>query len=154
GRDAMMAATSTVTPVTHRISVKGRIRSTSALKIDDHVVVITGRFVKVAKIFDAYWLEADKLPDPSRVIAGLKEVANPPDLFTYTERVPRTEPRFDYHLEWDNVAAIPVSTHEHWLQKQISSASRRNVKTSEKKGVTVRVCEFDEQYIRGIMSIS
>lgn len=150
----MMAATSTVTPVTHRISVKGKIRSTSALKIDDHVVVITGRFVKVAKIFDAYWLEADKLPDPSRVVAGLKEVANPPDLFTYTERVPRTEPRFDYHLEWDNVAAIPVSTHEHWLQKQISSASRRNVKTSEKKGVTVRVCEFDEQYIRGIMSIS
>src|SRR5262245_3483011 len=146
--------TSTVTPITYQISVKGKMRSTSALKIGDHVVVIAGRFLRVARIFDAYWLEAASLPDPRHVVGQLQVAGAPADLFTFTERVPQTEPRYDYQREWDNVAAVPISTHDHWLQKQISAASRRNVRTSEKKGVTVRVCEFDEEYIRGIMSIS
>lgn len=145
---------SSATPITHRVSVKGKIRSTSGLKIDDHVVTIIGSFIRVARVFDAYWLEAAKLPDPRRVVEQLRKLPHPPDLFTFTQRVPDTQPKLDYHLEWDNVAVVPVSTHDHWLQKQISSASRRNVRTSEKKGVTVRVCAFDEAYIRGIMAIS
>jgi len=145
---------SPVSPSTHQISVKGRMRSASALRVNDHVVVISGRIIRVAKLFDAYWLEAATLPDPTDVVEQLQRLEHRPDLFTFTQRVPETRPRFDYHLEWDNVAAVPVSSHDHWLQKQISSASRRNVRTSEKKGVTVRVSEFDENYIRGIMSIS
>jgi hypothetical protein len=144
----------TVKPITHQISVKGKVRSTHALKIDDHVIVISGRLLRVAKIFDAYWLEAARLPDPRSVVDRLRNVQHPPDLFTYTQRVPDTHPALDYHLEYDNVAVVPVTTHEHWLQKQISSASRRNVRTSERKGVVVRACAFDEAYIRGIMSIS
>ena len=142
------------TPITHRISVKGKMRSTRALKIDDHVIVISGTFLRVAKIFDAYWLEAATLPDPRHVVERLRKVEHRPDLFTFTQRVPDTHPALDYHLEWDNVAVVPVTTHEDWLHKQISPASRRNVRTSERKGVVVRECAFDEAYIRGIMSIS
>jgi len=145
---------STGTPITHQVSVKGKMRSTHGLKIDDHVIVISGAFLKVARIFDAYWLEAAKLPDPRSVVDRLRSVEHRPDLFTFTQRVPDTQPALDYHLEWDNVAVVPVTTHDHWLQKQISSASRRNVRTSEKKSVMVRACAFDEAYIRGIMSIS
>ena len=144
----------TVKPITHQISVKGKMRAAHALKIDDHVIVVGGTFLRVAKIFDAYWLEAAKLPDPRSIVERLRNVEHRPDLFTFTQRVPETRPVLDYHLEWDNVAVVPVTTHDHWLQKQVSPASRRNVRNSEKKGVVVRVCAFDDAYIRGIMSIS
>src|SRR5205814_4705341 len=56
--------------------------------------------------------------------------------------------------DYDNVAAIPISTHEQWFHKQITAASRRNIRTSEKKGVVVRACPFDAEFVRGIMAIS
>ena len=51
------------------------------------------------------------------------------------------------------MAVIPVSTYDTWFREQISSASRRNIRASEKKGVVVRAAQYDEQYIQGIMSI-
>jgi hypothetical protein len=143
-----------VVATTHAISVMGRTRLVPAWRIDDVVVVVRGSAVKVAEVFDAYWLEADRLPDPRHVVERLRAVAPKPDLFTFTQRVPDAEPRFEFHRDWENVAAIPVSSYVHWLQKQITPASRRNVKAAEKKGVVVRTSPFDEAYIRGIMSIS
>jgi hypothetical protein len=143
-----------MTKTEQRVSVKGQIRSVPALKFGDHVITINGSLVKVARIFDAYWLEADKLPDPRVVIEQLRNIDKPPDLFTFTQRVPDETPALEFFHEWDNVAVVPVSSHDHWLRKQVSPAARRNVKGSEKKGVVVRACDFDESYIRGIMSIS
>jgi hypothetical protein len=138
---------------TLEISVKGKRTHVPALQLDDVTVIMSGRVLKVARIFDEYWVRADTLPDPEAVIAQLKAWEGRPDLFTFAQRAPHSTPRFNFHTEWDNVAAIPISTHEHWLQKQISSASRRNVKAAEKKGITVRVCPYDEAYVRGVMSI-
>lgn len=135
------------------ISVKGNMKSVNAWQIGGVTVIKRGRFIKTAKIFDEYWLERDKLPEPEWIITELRKKEDKPDLFSFTQRVPDIEPRYGYHVEWENVAVLPVSTYEHWLQKQISSATRRNVRTSEKKGVSVRVAEYNEEYIRGIMSI-
>ena len=143
---AQSTAPSPLSATTHQISVTGQMKSVPAWRVGDLAVIVTGSLIKVAEIFDAYWLEADRLPDPRDVVQRLSTVAGKPDLFTFTQRVPETEPKFDFHLDWDNVAVIPVSTHAHWLQKQISPATRRNVKTSEKKGVVVRISPFDEQY--------
>ena len=139
---------------THQVSVRGKQSEVPALRLNDVVVVVTrGRLLRIAQVFDEYWLPVDQLPDPSAVVPRLKDAPGRPDLFTFAQRAPQTEPRFQFHTEWDNVAAIPISTHEHWLQKQISSASRRNVKGAEKKGVVVRACAYDDAYVRGIMSI-
>ena len=146
--------TSTVTRTTHEVSVRGRMQQVPAFLVDGTVVVVTGSAIQVAEVFDAYWLEAAKLPDPAHVARQLAHVSRKPDLFCFTQRAPESRPMFPFHFELENVAAIPISTHEEWFQKQISSASRRNIRTSEKKGVTVRVCAFDEAYVRGIMSVS
>jgi hypothetical protein len=138
---------------THDVSVKGRRRQVPAFRVGDVVVVTKGRFPKIAEIFDEYWLEADTLPDPHRVLTHLGDVSPKPDLFTFAQRVPDSQPRYDFHMEWDNVAVIPVSSHATWLREQISPASRRNIRGAEKKGVIVRLADFDETYVRGIMSI-
>jgi hypothetical protein len=137
----------------HEISVKGKRTQVPAIRLDDVVVIMAGRLLKVAEIFDEYWIPAETLPDPNAVVARLSTAAARPDLFTFAQRAPNTTPTFNFHREWDNVAAIPISTHEHWFQKQISSASRRNVRGSEKKGVTVQVRAYDDAYIQGVMSI-
>lgn len=131
----------------------GRKVYVPAVRLGDIVVVMTGTFVTVGEIFDAYWLEAETLPDLTSLVEELRTVRNRPDLLTFVQRVPNTKPQFCYPMEWDNVAAIPVSTHEKWFREDISSASRRNIRTSERKGVTVRVEPYDSNYVRGIMSI-
>jgi len=83
----------------------------------------------------------------------LNATSHRPDIFTFAQRVPDTEPRFDFHMEWDNVAAIPIESYDRWFRQQISSATRRNIKASEKKGVVVKVSQFDEAYVYDIMSI-
>jgi hypothetical protein len=135
------------------ISIKGRKKSIPAFQVNETTVVVQGHFIKTAEIFDEYWLEADKLPNPDEVIREIQDKVDKPDLFTFEQRVPDVEPRFNFHTEWDNIAVLPISTYEHWFQKQISSATRRNVRASEKRGVLTRVAEYNEDYIRGIMSI-
>jgi hypothetical protein len=138
---------------TYQISVKGKMLEVPAFVLQDSLIVTKGRFVRIAEIFDEYWQMADSLPDPECVLEHLKGASHRPDLFTFAQRAPLTEPRFQFYKEWDNVAAMPVSTYEEWFHKQISPASRRNIRASEKKGVVVRTDNFDERYVRGIMSI-
>jgi hypothetical protein len=140
-------------PDVFEISIKGKKKSVPAWQVDNVTVMVRGRFIKTASIFDEYWLETDKLPKPERIIADLREKENRPDIYTFAQRVPDLEPMYSFYLEWDNVAVLPISTYDHWFQKQISSAAKRNVRASEKRGVTVRVAEYNDDYIRGIMSI-
>lgn len=138
---------------THEVSIKGKKQEVPAFRLEDLVIVTSGRFVRVAEIFDEYWLPADSLPDPHNVLERLRNVDKKPDLFTFAQRVPDSKPLFDFHMEWDNVAVIPVSSYDTWFREQISSASRRNIRASEKKGMVIRTDQFDEKYIHGIMSI-
>jgi hypothetical protein len=138
---------------THEVSIKGKIHQLPALRLDDVMIITKGNYLHVAEIFDEYWLPVERLPDPHRVLAELQTVECQPDLFTFAQRVPDTEPRFPFHMELDNVAVIPLSSYDEWFGKQISSASRRNIRASEKKGVIVKEVSFDDEYVRGIMSI-
>jgi hypothetical protein len=143
----------TMSAITHEISIKGRKHQIPAICIDGAIVVTQGRLVRIAEIFDEYWLERDTLPNPQRIIEYLKNTNSRPDIFTFAQRVPDTDPRYAFHKEWDNVAVIPISNYDTWFREQITSASRRNIRASQKKGMVVKIDQFDEKYVRGIMSI-
>jgi hypothetical protein len=74
-------------------------------------------------------------------------------LFSFWQRPPNTEPQFPYYYEWDPRAILPVSSYEHWLKKQIHKQARHKVSKAEKKGVVVRKSEFDDEFIRGMVTI-
>lgn len=137
----------------HKISVKGNIIKVPSISVSNGIVVVKGKLIKIAEIFEEFWLEKSSLPDPVRVLEEIRNSANKPDIFTFVQRVPDTEPLYKFHTEWVNYAVIILDSYETWLHKQISSASRRNIKASEKRGVVVRVSEFDDDYVQGIMSI-
>ncbi len=146
GRNPMLTAT-------HEVSIKGRMQEVPAFHLDDVAIITKGKFLHIAEIFDEYWLPGVSLPDPYHVLSELQGVEYKPDLFTFAQRVPDTQPRFPFYMESDNVAVIHLSSYDEWFSKQISSASRRNIRASEKKGVTVKQVTFDDEYVRGIMSI-
>jgi hypothetical protein len=140
---------------TLEVSIGGERKSLPALQAGGVTVLVRGRLLKTAEIFDEYWLERETLPAPELVLAELRRTRNAkPDLFTFAQRVPDAKPAYgQYHCEFDNYAVLPVSTHEHWLQDQIPGATRRNIRASEKRGITVRDCRFDDGYVAGISSI-
>jgi hypothetical protein len=56
-------------------------------------------------------------------------------------------------MEWDNLAVLPVSTFEHWWNRQIRSFPRNRARQAEKKGVALREVPCDENLLRGICEI-
>jgi hypothetical protein len=56
-------------------------------------------------------------------------------------------------MEWDNLAVLPVSTFEHWWNRQINNKTRNKARLSEKKGVMIREVPFDDALLRGIVEI-
>ena len=101
-------------------------------------------------------LDGDKYTfpdDPEAVLEGLRNSGIRVDLFTFLQRLPETSPKYAYHMEWDNLAVLPVSTFDHWWTQQIRSLPRNRARQAEKKGVVLREVPIDEALFKGIVEI-
>jgi hypothetical protein len=98
------------------------------------------------------WYE--DLPDPHAVIAAIDERRAPrPDLFTFWQRIPDVEPHFPFHCEFEDIAALPVSSYDHWWKHQIKSRVRNLIRNASKQGVVVKRVPFDDAFVAGITAI-
>jgi hypothetical protein len=113
-------------------------------------VHIRGRLVRVAHLDgDEY-----ELLDPPTVIEAIQRLPVRVDLYTFMQVLPQTTPRYDYPIWlWDNLAAAPISTFDHWWTKQIDGKTRNMVRRAEKKGVIFREVPFDDALVEGIHEI-
>jgi len=134
------------------ISWKGRYMRVPSLEIDGTKVVVLGRLIKKALVHDEEWLEGE-VERPAEVVEELIRHRLGADVFTFAQKVNEPEPRHCYHMDWDNVAAIPITTYEAWWQDSLPQVSRKNVRRGLKRGVVVRIVPFDDDLVRGIMSI-
>jgi hypothetical protein len=67
--------------------------------------------------------------------------------------VPNTQPKFDFHLEWDEVAVLPLSSYEDWWTQKIKSRLRTTIRKSEKEGLVVKEVSYDDEFVRGMTNI-
>src|SRR6266699_1842775 len=105
------------------------------LKICGRDINIQGRMLRIASI------EGEKycfLDDPAPLIEELRKSGKRIDLFTFLQRLPDTKPKYDYPMEWDNFAALPITTFDHWWMQQLGFKGRNKAKQAEKKGVKLR----------------
>ena len=138
------------------ISVRGKWVKVPALEINGKTVVSTGRWFKVAAIHDEDWLDCE-LEDPEPYIINLAEQRLKEfkvDIFTFTQRLPNTTPKYSYHMEWDNIAAIRPSSFLDWWENKLSHDTRKNIRRSARRGVVTRVTEFSDEFIKGIVEIN
>ena len=117
------------------------------MKVGGRDIQITGGLLRTARLaVDAY----ESVDDPEATLAALRASGSRIDLFTFMQKLPDTSPKYAYPMEWDNVAALPVSTFDHWWTKQINTNARKAVRVAEKKGIVVREVPFDDALVRGI----
>jgi hypothetical protein len=121
-----------------------------ALIVCGREVKIGGRFLRIARIEgDSYRF----LDDPESVISGLRNSGKRIDLFTFMQRLPDTTPKYKYLMQWDNIAALRVTTFDHWWTHVLGFKARNKARQAEKKGVDLREIPFDDQLIEGIWRI-
>src|SRR5882724_10754721 len=92
------------------IQVRGKPVKVPSVRIGDRRVIVRGRFLRIASVHDENWVAGEVLPDPDAAVADLRASGLHADLFTFVQRLPDTEPRYSYPAEWDNVAAVRVTS--------------------------------------------
>ena len=93
------------------------------------------------------------LEDPEPVLASLRNSPARADLFTFLQRLPETSPKYTYPMEWDNFAALPISTFDNWWNEQICFKARNKARQAARKQVTVREVSLDDALVRGVWEI-
>ena len=132
------------------IIIKGKPTIFEVYLIDNYEVIIKGKIIKIAQLKEEW--DSD-VKDPETLVKKLKASGIKADIFTFMQRLPDSRPVFDYPMEWDNVAALPITTYDLWFKNQLHQNSRNKIRISQKKGLVVKPCEFDDDLLRGIMSI-
>lgn len=136
------------------ISVKGKWVKAPAVEFEDKFIVLKGTGVKTAQVHDEEWME-DEVSDPEACVKLLKaqKAGLHPDVFTFTQKLPATQPKYDYPMEWDSVAVARTTTFKSWWE-DLPQETRKNVRRSQKRDVAIRVVPFGDDLIRGIMSVN
>jgi hypothetical protein len=137
------------------IYVKGKWIKVPALEVDGKTIAVRGKWLKMAIIRSEEWLETD-LENPDRCIQELKTQrpnGERADIFTFTQKLPATLPKFQYPMEWESVAAIHLVTFKQWWES-LPQATRKNVRRAEKRGVVVTVRKFDDDLVRELAELN
>jgi hypothetical protein len=135
---------------TRETLINGEPARLECLEIDGQTYSVSRNVATTVRLEDE-WFE--DVRDPEAVIAALKSFAPTPDIFTFWQRLPDTQPRFEFHQEWDVIAALPVTTFDHWWNKQIKPVTRNLVRKAQKKGVEIREARYDDDFVRGMTEI-
>ena len=145
-----MPANSIILPVgSAEIRVRGKTTFVPSVAIDGRTVIVTGKWLRLAAIRDDIVTEGELVKDPGSFIGTLKKSELKADIFTFFQRPPDVSPKFDFHFEWNNYAAIPITTFEKWWES-VPQETRKNVRRAAKRGVIVKTALFDDTLARGI----
>jgi hypothetical protein len=135
---------------TKRADPKSRSAHRHTIRVEKKELLITGRFIRTARLVDEWYEDLDA---PERLIDALRKSAAKVDILTFWQRLPDVVPRYNYYLEWDSIAALPVTSFEHWLAHQLNPKTRNLLRKSAKAGVVVAAAKFDGEFAQGMTDI-
>jgi len=136
------------------IRVQGKSVFVPSVQIGERTVITGGTWLKTASVQDEDLLEGETIANPTSFVLRLTETAPTADIFTFIQKLPDATPKYPYHVEWDNVAVIPITTFSDWWEKRADPGVRRAVRKAAKAEVTVKLVEFDDAFVKGIVSIN
>jgi hypothetical protein len=115
-------------------------------------VYIKGNIIRIASIKDEFW-RFNSIDDPKVLLACLKTNSYSADILTFTQRLPEIAPQYNFYHELYSIAAIPITSYLDWWNQQIDAKTRNIIRKAEKKGITIRTIEFDDNLINGVLKI-
>ena len=132
---------------------KGKPVRVPSILINDLKIIALGKWFKTTSVHDEVWTKGQVVEDPEGFIGQLKAHHFKADIFTFIQKLPETQPKYRYFYEWDNVAAIPLSSFKDWWENRLPQVTRKNVRRSAKRGVVVHTVELNDELIQGITDI-
>jgi Acetyltransferase (GNAT) domain len=124
--------------------------SQQSIQILGEKLTIQGKLFRTARLEEEWYKDVS---NPADFIKAIQESGCGADVFNFWQRLPDVVPKYNYCMERDPVAVIPITTYANWWDKQIDSKTRNMVRRAEKKGVVVRRCEFDDKFVEGMTSL-
>jgi len=120
------------------------------MEVDGKRILIEGEIPRIARL-EQEWYE--DVEDPRTLINQLCKSEPRPDILTFWQRLPDTEPKYSYPMELDSIAALPIESYSLWWEKQIDRKARNKIRKAQKNGLIVKPATFDDRFVRGITSI-
>src|SRR5579871_3070696 len=120
------------------------------ISVNGKNVTLTGRFPKIAKLRSEYFVSVDQ---PLAFIDEMKRLGVRADVFSFVDRLDDRAPKGHAFQATDRVAVMPLSTYEHWFEKQLFFKPRNKLRKSWKAGVVARQLEFTDELILAIKEI-
>ena len=136
------------------IRVKGKSVRVPSAEIEGRTVITSGKWLRMATARDEDLIEGETVKNPESFVSQLKQSGLNADMFTFAQRLPECTPKHAYHMEWENLAVIPITTYSDWWDNRAESSVRRAVRKAAKSGLVVKKVEFDDEFVRGIVSIN
>lgn len=109
-----------------------------------------GRLVRVCGLYSGWY---ETVEDPKSMSDSLKNVKPKLHIFTFFQRPPHVESKYNYYMEPYSVAVIKINSYEDWWNNCIGKKTRQAVKRAYKKDVEVRIADFDDEFVKGISDI-
>jgi hypothetical protein len=136
-------------------TVEGRWVRVPALDHRGRSIIVSGTWLRLARLLDEEWLDTE-LEDPelcAKLLRGQGRGGLRADILTFAQKLPVTTPKYNYHTEWDSIAAVQTTSFKGWWEG-LPRESRKNVRRSQKRGVEIFVKQLDHRLIHGIMGVN
>ena len=140
---------------TVEVRTKGRWIAVPVMNVNGDKVTVQGKWLKIAKVRGEEMREKE-LENPELYLAALKSDTDRmlnADIFSFTQKLPDIQPKYSYPMEWESIAAISLASYKQWWV-DLPQETRKNVRRSQKRGVVIRIAEFDQDLIEGIRSVN
>ena len=142
-----------LTAAQSEIRVKGKSTYVPSVEIDGRNVVTVGKWLRTAIVRDEDLIEGDTITDSVRFVSSLQASGLRADIFRFAQRLPDVTPKYNFHVEWDNLAVLPVSTYEAWWKNDTEYSVRKSVNRSKKLGVDVKPVTFGDEFVTALCRI-
>jgi hypothetical protein len=130
--------------------IKGKPAMIDCLEIAGQTFSVSkGLATKLA--LEEEWYE--DIVDPAAVISALGSSPIKIDLFTFWQRLPNITPRYNYYMEFEPLAVLPIKSYDYWWNKQIKSRVRNLIRKTEKQNVQVVETNFSDDFVKGMTEI-
>lgn len=137
------------------VRIKGKWVAAPVMEVNGDKLLASGKWLKIARVRGEEMREKE-LGNPEHYLAALKGDTNrilKADIFSFTQKLPITRPQYSYPMEWESVAAIPLVNYKHWWDG-LPQETRKNVRRCQKRGVVIKVTDFDEDLIEGLREVN
>lgn len=131
--------------------IKGQPAQIECTEIAGQIFSVSRGPLTIVSLEDEWY---EDLANPEAAIAALRgSIGFKPDLLTFWQRMPQTAPNYPYHLEWEEIAVLPITSYDHWWKDQIKSRVRSQIRKAEKEGLVVKEVPYDDDFVKGMTAI-